>query len=217
MILEVSQKQAYIFGSRKLSDNIRRSEEIRFVTNDGIDYRNRSGDGKDWASADFFQLACPEGYSGETNFVYAGGGHTVLQFDGLEAAWHFARQLTERVLRDFPAMELFVKICPYDPAKTPGQNLTALSAALEEKKARRQASFRRKSFGVEHPQQRFRPSRDYQIPPLSVRVPQGWTLTTDGEQLAGEDNYLAVVHLDGNAMGKRVQACLLYTSDAADE
>ena len=79
MILEVSQKQAYIFGSRKLSDNIRRSEEIRFVTNDGIDYRNRGGDGKDWASADFFQLACPEGYSGETNFVYAGGGHTVLQ------------------------------------------------------------------------------------------------------------------------------------------
>ncbi len=206
MILEVSQKQAYIFGSRKLSDNIRRSEEIRFVTNDGIDYRNRGGDDKDWASADFFQLACPEGYCGKTNFVYAGGGHTVLQFDGLEAARHFARQLTERVLRDFPAMELFVKICPYDPAKTPEENLTALSAALEEKKARRQASFRRKSFGVEHPQQRFRPSRDYQIPPLSVQVPQGWTLTTDGEQLAGEDNYLAVVHLDGNAMGKRVQA-----------
>ena len=122
MILEVSQKQAYIFGSRKLRDNIRRSEEIRYVT-----------------SPEFFALVCPEDYSGE-NLVYSGGGHTVLQFDDLGHARRFARRLTEQVLRDFPAMELFVKICPYAPDQTPGENLSALSAALEAKKARRQAA-----------------------------------------------------------------------------
>lgn len=188
MILEVSQKQAYIFGSRKLRDNIRRSEEIRYVT-----------------SPEFFALVCPEDYSGE-NLVYSGGGHTVLQFDDLGHARRFARRLTEQVLRDFPAMELFVKICPYAPDQTPGENLSALSAALEAKKARRQASFRRKSFGVEHPRQpRHRYSRDYGIPQLAVGLPEGWALTANGEQLAGADNFLAVVHLDGNAMGRRVQ------------
>ena len=32
MILEVSQKQAYIFASRRLRENAARSEDIRYVT-----------------------------------------------------------------------------------------------------------------------------------------------------------------------------------------
>ncbi len=188
IILEVSQKQTYIFGSRKLRDNIERSAEIRYVT-----------------SPEFFALVCPERYS-EENMVYSGGGHTILQFDDLETARYFARQLTECVLEDFPAMELFVKIWPYEDSKTPGQNLNALAADLETKKARRATSFHRKAFGVEHPKQpALQRSRKYQIPQLKVKTPEGWTLTADGEVLAGADNFLAVVHLDGNAMGKRVQ------------
>ena len=31
-ILEVSQKQAYIFGSKRLAENVARSEIIRYVT-----------------------------------------------------------------------------------------------------------------------------------------------------------------------------------------
>lgn len=189
MILEVSQKQAYIFGSRKLRDNIARSEEIRYVTDSA-----------------FFETVCPDCYRRETNLVYSGGGHTILQFDQLETARQFARQVTECMLRDFPAMELFVKIRAYEEDKSPGENLTALSGDLEAKKAHRQASFRRKSFGVEHPEQpAFRRGDKYQIPSLEVRVPQGWSLTTDADRLASEDNFLAVVHLDGNAMGARVQ------------
>lgn len=199
MILEVSQKQAYIFGSRKLRDNIERSAEIRFVT-----------------SEKFFKQLCPECYSKE-NMVYSGGGHTVLQFDTLEAAKHFSECLTLCVLRDFPSMELFVKLLAYDEAKTPGENLNALVAGLEAKKARRAASFRRRTYGVEHPRQDEPNRRSYQIPQLEVGVPKGWTLTSDGEELAGEDSFLAVIHLDGNAMGARVQAIYDACRDNWDE
>lgn len=90
-----------IFGSRELKENIARSAEIRFVT-----------------SPEFFEAVCPQTYSSE-NPVYSGGGHTVLQFDTQEGAEAFSRELTLRVLRDFPKMELFVKIQQYDSAKPP--------------------------------------------------------------------------------------------------
>ena len=48
MILEVSQKQAYIFASRKLRDNMLRSAQIAYVTSDA-----------------FFRKACPQGYTNE--------------------------------------------------------------------------------------------------------------------------------------------------------
>lgn len=185
MILEVSQKQAYIFASRKLRDNLLRSEEIRFVT-----------------SPEFFKACCPDAYT-DDNLVYVGGGHTVLQFADPARARSFAAAVTERVLRQFPEMELFVKLRHYDEEKTAGENLTLLSAALEEKKARRRASFARRSFGIDAEQ---KPVVSYPAIPLPVnRAPAGWQLTNDGERLAGADNFLAVVHIDGNAMGARVQ------------
>ena len=103
MILEVSQKQAYIFASKKLRENAARSEDISYVT-----------------GSRFFQSAAGELYSEEKNLVYAGGGHTVLQFDSQEAATAFARAVTEKAMEQFPGMELFVKQTDYDEAKTPG-------------------------------------------------------------------------------------------------
>ena len=78
MILEVSQKQAYIFASRRLRENAARSEDIRYVT-----------------ESRFFQRAAGPLYREEEDLVYAGGGHTVLQFDSRERADAFARAGTE--------------------------------------------------------------------------------------------------------------------------
>lgn len=77
MILEVSQKQAYIFASRRLRENAARSEDIRYVT-----------------ESRFFQTAAGPLYR-EEDLVYAGGGHTVLQFDSRARADAFARAVTE--------------------------------------------------------------------------------------------------------------------------
>ena len=123
MILEVSQKQAYIFAAKKLKENAARSQDINTVT-----------------SSEFFARMAGELYQEGNNLVYAGGGHTVLQFDSQEQAVAFAKVITETVLRQYPGLELFVKTIEYNPAKTSGDNLKELSKALEAKKARRLAS-----------------------------------------------------------------------------
>ena len=81
MILEVSQKQAYIFASRRLRENAARSEDIRYVT-----------------ESRFFQRAAGPLYREEEDLVYAGGGHTVLQFDSRARADAFARAVTEAAI-----------------------------------------------------------------------------------------------------------------------
>ncbi len=123
LILEVSQKQNYIFASNKLQENVQRSQDIADVT-----------------SSAFFKQAAPELYDEKANMVYSGGGHTVLQFDAetaeaaKKAAVAFASRVTGEVFRRYNGLELFVKTLLYDEQKTPGANLLALSAALERKK-----------------------------------------------------------------------------------
>ena len=64
-ILEVSQKQAYIFGSNKLRDNVLRSAEIWWLTDpEKIDDLIRD-------------KSC---FDHKKYTAYAGGGHTVLVF-----------------------------------------------------------------------------------------------------------------------------------------
>ena len=62
VILEVSQKQAFIFSSNKLKDNVANSAVIAWVTD-----------------SDFFQEVIGDAsiYKEENNLVYAGGGHTL--------------------------------------------------------------------------------------------------------------------------------------------
>lgn len=185
-ILEVSQKQAYIFASKKLRENADRSGDISYVT-----------------SGAFFARAAGALYREEENLVYSGGGHTVLQFEDKDRAVAFARKATEAVLRQYPGLELFVKTVDYDPALTPGDNLKELSKALERKKARRAASFRVLDFGVEGPGGETAPDRSGQ-PAQGARPPEGYRFPAAFDEVAGEDNFIAVVHIDGNAMGKRV-------------
>lgn len=183
MILEVSQKQSYIFASKKLRENAARSEHISYVT-----------------GSRFFASAARELYQEEENLVYSGGGHTVLQFDSREAADAFARTVTEQVMTRFPGMELFVKQMDYDASKTPGENLKALSAALERKKAVRQASFRQLSFGLERAA-----GAETRCVDAGIRMPEDWVFPSRFEELAEQDAFLAVIHADGNGMGKRVE------------
>ena len=193
LILEVSKKQDYIFSSQKLQENVMRSNIIRYVTSD-----------------DFFKRCAPNLYRTEHHMVYSGGGHTILQFDSPEQARSFAALVTETAMREFFGLEMFVKQMPYDPSRTPGENLKELSAALERKKALRRSGFQRLTFGVDLP-----PA----LPPQKIdndltQPPQGWEYVTDFSMLADPQRFLAVVHIDGNAMGQRVQD--IYDANTTD-
>lgn len=199
-ILEVSQKQAYIFSSNRLKDNVANSANIAWVT-----------------SCDYFQTIGAS-YQEEKNLVYAGGGHTVSQFDSKEEAEKFHQQVTRSVFERFPDMEVFAKCMPYDENKAPKDNLKELIKELELKKAQRQAAFRQGSFGIEAIDSSTRQpkrmgSEEKSIPKSQEQIdrallPAGYENVYQFEELGGskgESNFIAVIHIDGNGMGKRVK------------
>lgn len=187
VILEVSRKQDYIFSSKQLRENALRSGIISYVTD-----------------STFFECAAENLYTKADNLVYTGGGHTVLQFDSPEQARRFAQRVTEKAMRDYDGLELFVRQMPYDPDRTQGENLKELSQQLERKKALRRASFRMVSFGIKA-QAVKKNDKDEVTPRVQgIQPPAFYCFPREFSELAGADNFIAVVHIDGNAMGKRV-------------
>lgn len=194
LILEVSRKQDYIFGGKRLRDNVSRSQDIRTVTNPC-----------------YFAETAQDLYTEKENLVYSGGGHAVLQFPSEEAAKRFTERITEAAILEFEGMELYAKMLPFDEGKSPRDNLRTLISALEEKKALRKSSFRRGALGIEElSTENFRPVdmllRPSRYQPEPVEAPDGFFFPADLEKVAGEDNFIGVVHVDGNAMGARVAA-----------
>lgn len=203
MILEVSQKQAYIFESTKLKDNVERSEEICQVTD-----------------PEYFKLVAERSglsFDVEANVVYSGGGHTVLEFPDKESAEKFAYAVSSRVRREFAELEYFIKTMEYDESEGvgPGPNLFHLSQALEKKKSVRAASFHQGSFGVEEKDTELRRARvipekldRIQMPEKKEYVPGGYAMPYKLEDLGvskDDSSFVAIVHIDGNGMGKRVE------------
>ena len=194
-ILEVSQKQAYIFSSNALADNIQRSGEIAAIT-----------------SASYLQKATGEQVSISEHMVYSGGGHAILEFEDLESAKDVVRRVTGSVMRDLPGIDLFAVSIRYNEEETPEKNINALTTALEKKKSFRLSSFHQGSFGIEEIDRitgKPVPASRTPFPLCGEEEPPkaGILLTSEFEKLggtAGDKNFIAVVHIDGNAMGKRV-------------
>ena len=212
-ILEVSQKQAYIFSSNKLADNVHNSAAIAYIT--GIKY--------------FKDVTRDESiFSENDNYVYAGGGHTVLQFADMEKARNFNEIITYRIHKDFPDIEVFVTNKEYEEDKSPSKNLSLLTEKLERKKALRKAAFHQGTFGIEkidrNTQKPVRINTDKSLNfyrseivlseksekllPESLIPGTKWILTNCFEDLKKKEaahHFLAVIHIDGNGMGARVE------------
>lgn len=195
VILEVSQKQAYIFGYKKLQNNMIASYVIRYVT-----------------SKEFFKSIMPGRFE-DSNMVYDGGGHTILEFAAEDLAKEFVKAVTRRVMELFPGLELFAKISPYDSAKTPGENEAELIRRLEEKKSLRLASFYQGKFGIEahtNIEEKILERESETVKAVRQKLcfdTAKYKPAKKFENLGGkknESNFIAVVHIDGNLMGRRV-------------
>lgn len=203
-ILEVSQKQSYIFSSNKLKDNIFNSAVIERVM-----------------SPDYFEYAVNDKglFSKENNLVYSGGGHIVLEFESREKAVAFTKKITSRIYREYHGIEVFAKTEPYMETDkngkniSPGENIKSLLSSLERKKSIRRASFRQGSFGIEkmdsytfHPVMKESGQKKNILKP--EELPSPYQSVYYLQDLGGDkdrSNFIAVVHIDGNAMGKRVE------------
>lgn len=212
-ILEVSQKQAYIFQSNELKKNIRNSAVIAWIMD--ADYMEKTAGNE-------------ELFRKEDNLVYSGGGHTVLEFPKREQAVAFTRVVTTAIRREFFDIEIFATTTEYDDKKTPGENLKELTKALERKKSERRAAFHQGSFGVEQIDTntlkpiRFQAEKDNEMPEKEWLTDEnlkasGYSNVDEFEKLGGtrdKSNFIAVVHIDGNAMGKRVEGLQKKFDDA---
>lgn len=193
VVLEVARKQSYIFRSKQLRDNVQRSLNIRTVTDPSFFA---------YTAIDLFQ---PD------NLVYAGGGHAILRFDTEEQCDKFCRCITRFALTEFDGMEIYAKRVAYDEMISPQENVQSLLRELERKKAFRKASIRSTSFGVETLSDKdFRPIKHETSNKLvkeePVAVPPEFWFPRAMDELGGADNFVAVVHIDGNMMGARVAA-----------
>ena len=200
LIMEVSQKQAYIFKNKELKKNIDASYTIDEITSSG-----------------YFEKYFPEYYNKEKNLVYSGGGHTILVFDndveendntGKEnQAVRFAKKLSKQIFCDYDGLEVFIKIMDYDEKAEPSKNIQNLMKKLEEKKAIRRASFRQGTFGMEVLQEK-KDAKTRREEKMEGEEITPYKLVTQLEKLGGnkdDNNFIAVVHIDGNLMGKKVQ------------
>lgn len=226
MVLEVSQKQSYIFNEKKLRKNIEASNVIAYVT-----------------SPLFFEREFGDLYNEVDNLIYAGGGHTLLVFNDRGSAEAFSKRVSRHVLERLPSLELFIKIREYDDRLSPSKNIAALLgvAGLEKKKGIRSASFYQHTFGLERSGRRIsigpengefdhvddayrerishvvknassfqdRDADGCGLPFVDIeKCPEGYYFTDVLEDIGcpeGKNNFIAVVHIDGNQMGSRVQ------------
>lgn len=203
-ILEVSQKQAYIFQSNELKKNIRNSAVIAWIMD-----------------ADYLEKTAGDQrlFNKKEHLVYSGGGHTVLEFPAKDQAVRFTGIVTKAIRKDYPGIEVFARTIKYEDEKSPAENLKELTKALERKKSVRRAAFHQGSFGVEKiDTNTLKPipyidEKEAKLPEKEEKtdkslMPSGYHRVFKFKDLGGSkdrSNFIAVVHIDGNAMGKRVE------------
>lgn len=205
-ILEVSQKQNYIFASKKVKDNIVNSAVIAHVL-----------------SAKYIKKILQEtAYSEEENMVYSGGGHTILEFSDENLAKEMISIITKTIYCEFDGLTVFAKSKVFDDNVSMKDCLEELTKALERKKSVRVAAFHQGSYGVEmidsdtldviaensvSDTKKDIEESEY-ISSARKYTPEGYTPVYKFEDLGGtknDSNFIAVIHIDGNGMGKRVE------------
>lgn len=206
MMIEVSQKQAFIFKHKLLKNNIYASSLIQYMTSEAY----------------FKEKAQQEFEKGSV--VYNGGGHTVLEFANKDDAKAFSQKITKNTLKEFRDLEVFVTIYKYNETMSPEENEKKLTEQLEVKKAERASSFYQRNFGIEamgNGEEEKSLKDIYGIPEHIMvekedtediedeiqKLLENYTVVDQFGRLGGskdESNFIAVVHIDGNLMGKRV-------------
>lgn len=189
--VEVAKKQTYIFASNKLKDNVTRSNHISYVT-----------------GSEYFNKIAKDIYTEKENLVYSGGGHAVLQFDNKVQAGEFIKLITTDTLMNYSGLELFCKQMEYDESIEPQKNLRNLSVLLEAKKSRRKESFGTISFGIEAlDEDTFNvvEKDTTKIKNMEFSAFSEFDFAKRFEDITQNENFLAVIHVDGNSMGKRIE------------
>lgn len=220
VVMEVSQKQKYIFKTNRLAENIGASILIRDITE-----------------------VLPERMAEETaeqtkaaqKLILKGGGKCVYAFSEESCAYEFVKRMSRRILEEYPGVELFMASFAYcEKKESIVEAMLELYDRLEKKKAGRESVFRLYDLGIARQcvstqlpavgvsdrgefisaevQTKLRAAKERQNELFSELLPQ-----TEGKKIRfaneftelggtqGSKNYLAVAVIDGNKMGKKIK------------
>lgn len=232
-VIDTAGIQNYIFGSNVLKQNVGASELVRRATQDwvyeelkkeGTTNVDQNGRINDQAHIERDNLV--------SELVYSGGGNTVVLFRSLDVALKFTRHLTRRVLKEAPGLRLIVAHQEFDwDSQALSQVVQATLERVRRKKEEPVVSTpllglsvtadcqytglpavgknkddKRISAEVRAKENIFEAAHTRLISMMSLdghEIPKDFD---DFGRTKGESSYIAVVHTDGNGMGKRVAA-----------
>ncbi len=228
-IIEISKKQSYIFNSNKLRDHVGASLVIRQIS-EQLAYDQQ------WLSRDDVEFRC------SSYALMEGGGQAVYIFPTEAEALQFNRRMSGFVLREYPGVELFCCSLVFDEdAELLPEAVQRGFQRMASKKSARQRLANQFSYGQhevcartgmpasvryydEWISEEIRVKRkmadEEQTDEFAWLVPEGFKLSREMEDLVGsqeEKSFVAVVHIDGNQMGKKLTAFHRYHRPTAEQ
>lgn len=208
VLWEFAKKQNYIFKSNKLIENIGASLIIKDVSE--IDKK--------------YNLI-------DDNFITRGGGKSIYIFNNLESATTFIKKYSKDILTNYPGVEMVFVKTSFDEEKDDFQEtIEQLYQKLELKKNKKEFGGALAGFGIEKKCQstslaasyydndecissEIKIKREYsqkQNKDFNDLIPEGYSLEKEIGKLINKEtkNYIAIVHIDGNSMGKKLKNIL---------
>ncbi len=210
VLWEFSRKQNYIFNSNKLVECVGASLIIRDLTENFNEYKLK-----------------------EDNFIIRGGGKTLYLFETEKESEEFIRDYSLNVIKDYPGLELFMVKQNFDIKRDSIKEvINQIYRKLEEKKGSRLYAGNQIGFGIERECTSTKyPAAGYYEEDNEKRyissevivkrkigkendkdffdnlIPKGYVFSKKMDDLVKDSSksYVAVVHIDGNGMGKKIK------------
>lgn len=202
VLMEIGKKQPYIFKSNKLKENIGASMIIKFVTEELPKNELSKNNGKK---------------------IIEGGGKSIYSFDNKESAKNFIKNMSKKVITNYPGLEIYFSIreCSLEKDNVVNE-IDKLYKDLMTKKAKRINSVNQQALGIEKKcESTGLPAVDviekrlvsseikskikmYENNKKFYFKEEGTKFYEELDDLTpDEKSYIAIIHIDGNSMGNK--------------